>query len=63
MTVLAYGQTGSGKTYTIMGRDDAINERLLNNDQHTGLIPKTVKYIWNMFSGKSENIFAKSVLL
>ncbi len=63
VTIFAYGQTGSGKTYTIMGRDDSINERLLSNDQYTGLIPKTVKYIWSVFSNRSENIFVKASFL
>jgi hypothetical protein len=63
VTVFAYGQTGSGKTYTIMGRDDSINEQLLNNDQYTGLIPKTVKYIWNTVSSRNEKIFIKASFL
>ena len=31
VTIFAYGQTGSGKTYTIMGRNDSINEKILSN--------------------------------
>jgi kinesin family protein 12 len=59
VTVFAYGQTGSGKSYTIMGRDDAINEQVLNNDQHTGLIPKAIKYIWSVVGGRNERYYIK----
>lgn len=46
-----------------MGRDDSINERILNNDQYTGLIPKTVKYIWSVFGKSNENVFVKASFL
>lgn len=42
-----------------MGRDDSINEQLLNNDQHTGLIPKSIKYIWNIVGNRNEKFFIK----
>ena len=44
VTVFAYGQTGSGKTYTIMGRDDAINEKILKNNKYSGIMPKSINY-------------------
>jgi hypothetical protein len=42
-----------------MGREDSINEQLLNNDQNTGIIPKAVKYIWNAVSSRNEIFFIK----
>jgi hypothetical protein len=63
VTIFAYGQTGSGKTYTIMGRDDSINEQVLSNDQYTGIIPKSIKYIWNSVTNRNEKIFIKASFL
>lgn len=59
ITILAYGQTGSGKTYTIMGRDDSINEKVLNNDKYSGIMPKSIKYIWKTVSMKQEKFYIK----
>jgi len=59
VTIFAYGQTGGGKTYTIMGREDSINENVLNNDQYTGIIPKSIKYLWNAVTHKNEKYFIK----
>ena len=50
VTIFAYGQTGSGKTYTIMGRDDAINEKILKNNKYSGIMPKSINYIWSAVS-------------
>jgi hypothetical protein len=43
----------------MMGRDDSINEQILNNDKFTGIIPKSVKYIWNNVNKRNEKIFVK----
>ena len=59
VTIFAYGQTGSGKTYTIMGRDDSINEKILSNDKYSGIMPKSIKYIWNTVSNKNEKYYIK----
>lgn len=59
VTVFAYGQTGSGKTYTIMGREDSIDEKVLSNDKFSGLMPKSVKYIWNTVTNKQEKFYIK----
>lgn len=42
-----------------MGRDDSINEQVLNNDQYTGLIPKSIKYLWNMIGSRNEKFYIK----
>jgi hypothetical protein len=42
-----------------MGRDDSINEKVLSNDQYSGIIPKSVKYIWSVVSNKNEKVFIK----
>jgi hypothetical protein len=36
-----------------MGREDSINEKVLNNDQYTGLIPKSIKAVWQLLSTKT----------
>jgi hypothetical protein len=59
VTIFAYGQTGSGKTYTIMGRDDSINENILSNDRYSGIIAKSVKYIWNTVGNREEKFYIK----
>jgi len=46
-----------------MGRDDSINEQVLNNDQYTGLLPKAIKYIWSTVGQRSEKIFIKASFL
>jgi hypothetical protein len=43
----------------MMGRDDAINEQILNNDKFTGIIPKAVKYIWNSIGQRNEKFYIK----
>ena len=59
VTVFAYGQTGSGKTYTIMGRDDSINEKILSNDKYSGIMPKSINYIWNTVGSRQEKFYIK----
>ena len=59
VTIFAYGQTGSGKTYTIMGREDSINENVLSNDTYSGIMPKSVKYIWTAISQRKEKYYVK----
>jgi hypothetical protein len=63
VTIFAYGQTGSGKTYTIMGRDDSINENILTNDTYSGIIAKSVKYIWTSVSNKNSKYYIKASFL
>ena len=59
VTIFAYGQTGSGKTYTIMGRDDAINEKILSNNKYSGIMPKSINYIWSTVSTKQQRFYIK----
>ena len=59
VTIFAYGQTGSGKTYTIMGRDDAINEKILSNNKYSGIMPKSINYIWSTVSTKQQKFYIK----
>ena len=59
VTIFAYGQTGSGKTYTIMGRDDSINEKILSNDKYSGIMPKSIKYIWSAVKNRKEKYYIK----
>ena len=59
VTIFAYGQTGSGKTYTIMGRDDAINEKILSNTKFSGIMPKSIKYIWSTVRTRPEKFYIK----
>ena len=59
VTIFAYGQTGSGKTYTIMGRDDSINEKILSNDKYSGIMPKSINYIWNTVGSRQEKYYIK----
>ena len=61
VTVFAYGQTGSGKTYTIMGRDDSINEKILTNDKYSGIMPKSIKYIWSAVGNRDEKFYIKVI--
>jgi hypothetical protein len=63
VTIFAYGQTGSGKTYTIIGRDDSINENILTNDTYSGIIAKSVKYIWTSVSNKNSKYYIKASFL
>ena len=63
ITIFAYGQTGSGKTYTIMGREDSINEKILSNEKYSGILPKSVKYIWSSINNKREKFYIKSSFL
>ena len=59
VTIFAYGQTGSGKTYTIMGRDDAINEKILKNNKYSGIMPKSINYIWSTVSRRQQKFYIK----
>ena len=59
VTIFAYGQTGSGKTYTIMGRDDAINEKILKNNKYSGVMPKSINYIWSAVSRLQQKFYIK----
>jgi hypothetical protein len=59
VTVFAYGQTGSGKSYTIMGREDSITQDLLYKDQFVGVIPRSIKYLWNVMGQKHEKYYVK----
>ena len=59
VTIFAYGQTGSGKTYTIMGRDDSINEKILTNNKYSGIMPKSINYIWNTVGSRQEKYYIK----
>jgi hypothetical protein len=42
-----------------MGREDSINERILTNDQYSGIMPKSVKYIWSMVGNRNEKFYIK----
>lgn len=53
VTVFAYGQTGSGKSYSIMGKEDVINQNVLHNE-FAGLIPNTIKHIWKTLSSENK---------
>ena len=59
VTIFAYGQTGSGKTYTIMGREDSINEKILSNDKYSGIMPKSINYIWSTVGRRKEKFYIK----
>ena len=59
VTIFAYGQTGSVKTYTIMGRDDAINEKILSNNKFSGIMPKSIKYIWSTVGNRQQKYYIK----
>ena len=59
VTIFAYGQTGSGKTYTIMGRDDSINEKILSNEKYSGIMPKSINYIWKTVGSRQEKYYIK----
>ena len=59
VTIFAYGQTGSGKTYTIMGRDDAINEKILKNNKYSGIMPKSINYIWATVGRRQQKFYIK----
>ena len=59
VTIFAYGQTGSGKTYTIMGREDAINEKILSNNKYSGIMPKSINYIWSTVGKRKEKFYIK----
>ena len=59
VTIFAYGQTGSGKTYTIMGRDDTINEKILSNNKYSGILPKSINYIWSAVRTKQQKFYIK----
>ena len=58
VTIFAYGQTGSGKTYTIMGREDSIDENILSN-KLSGIMPKSINYIWKAVSKKKDKYYLK----
>ena len=59
VTIFAYGQTGSGKTYTIMGREDAINEKILYNNKYSGIMPKSINYIWSTVGRRQQKYYIK----
>ena len=59
VTIFAYGQTGSGKTYTIMGRDDAINDKILYNNKYSGIMPKSINYIWSTVGKRQQKYYIK----
>jgi kinesin family protein 6/9 len=48
-TIFAYGQTASGKTFTITGGADRYEDR--------GLIPRTLSYIFNQISTRSDTSY------
>lgn len=48
-TIFAYGQTASGKTFTITGGAEKYEER--------GLIPRTLSYIYNQISTRTDTMF------
>lgn len=50
-TVFAYGQTGSGKSYTMMGPNNAIDDR-----EYRGAIPRIVDRIFDLILQSSEDI-------
>lgn len=62
-TILAYGQTGSGKTYTMIGREDSINKDLINNHSASGIIPKSIKVIFNLIQAQSQKYSIKASFL
>lgn len=59
-TIFAYGQTGSGKTYTMIGREDAINNEILRNNSASGIIPKSIKALFNMINNQQSKYIVKS---
>ena len=42
-----------------MGREDSINQDLLYKDQFVGLIPRSIKYLWNVMANKHEKYYVK----
>ena len=42
-----------------MGRDDSINEKILSNDKYSGIMPKSINYIWNIVGSKQEKYYIK----
>ena len=59
-TLFAYGQTGSGKTYTIAGNEDKLGRDVYIADETEGVIPRSVRYLWQTMAQRNENFFVKA---
>ena len=42
-----------------MGRDDAINEKILTNNKYSGIMPKSINYIWSTVGNKRQKFYIK----
>lgn len=62
-TIFAYGQTGSGKTFTMAGKDEKIADEKWSGDEHDGIIPRSVEYMWNQMTQRTEKYFVKASFL
>ena len=51
-TIFAYGQTGSGKTYTMSGVEENLGMDGWKSDDNDGLIPRSVRYMWEQMTMK-----------
>ena len=59
VTIFAYGQTGGGKSYTITGREDTVNDKILGNNEYIGLKPRSIRFLWSLMSKRSEKFYIK----
>ena len=62
-TIFAYGQTGSGKTYTMAGIEDKIGKEGWVSDDNDGLIPRSVRYMWQQMTLRPEKFYVKASFL
>jgi len=60
-TIMAYGQTGSGKSYTIFGKESSmqLQEDFSFIDEDSGIIPRTIKYLFEKIRDEKSNEFIK----
>ena len=59
-TLFAYGQTGSGKTYTMAGVEEKLGKEVYVSDDSEGLIPRSVRYLWQAMAQRQENFYIKA---
>lgn len=59
-TLFAYGQTGSGKTYTMAGVEEKLGKEVYVSDDTEGIIPRSVRYLWQAMATRQENFYIKS---
>ena len=46
-----------------MGRDDAINEKILKNNKYSGIMPKSINYIWAIVGHRQQKFYIKMSFL